>query len=219
MTASVMRWWHSLTGDRGGQIEVPGDPQWLVVGLGNPGRKYSETPHNLGFMLVDRLAVRHQARVTRKESMALVGFAAIGSTPVALAKPRTYMNASGPSVKALLERYSMKPRSLVLVYDELALPWTGVRIRPKGSAAGHRGVESVIRSLGTIEFPRVRLGTHPGRPVGDGAKYVLTPFRRAQKEELDELLDFAAQAVESILAEGVELSMTRFNRRAQGSGE
>jgi PTH1 family peptidyl-tRNA hydrolase len=104
----------------------------------------------------------------------------------------------------------------VVVYDELDLPWTGARIRPKGSAAGHHGIESVIKSLGSQDFPRLRLGIHPGHPVKDGAQYVLSPFRKAQLLEMDELLDHAAGAVESIIAEGVEKSMTKFNRRARG---
>lgn len=188
----------------------------LVVGLGNPGEEYENTYHNLGFLAVDRLADRHNIRVTRKECMALVGGGRIGATEVALAKPQTYMNVSGPSVKGLLDRHGFEPRHLVLVFDELDLPWQTLRIRPKGSAGGHHGVESVIRSVGTNEFARVRLGINPGHKVADGAGYVLSRIRKAREKELDELLDVAAQAVESILAEGVEKSMTRFNGRAQG---
>jgi PTH1 family peptidyl-tRNA hydrolase len=190
--------------------------KWLLVGLGNPGPEYESTPHNLGFLVIDRLAGRNGIRVTRKEAMALLGVGTIGGAEVLLAKPQTYMNLSGPSVQKLLARHELTEKDLVVVYDELDLPWTGLRIRPSGSAAGHNGVESVIRSLGSQEFVRVRLGIHPGHPVGDGAKFVLAPFKRAQKEELDELLDFASQAVESIIAEGVEKSMAKFNRRARG---
>jgi PTH1 family peptidyl-tRNA hydrolase len=190
---------------------------WLIAGLGNPGAEYELTPHNLGFLTVDRLSARHSIRVARKENAALVGLGKIGGADVVLAKPQTFMNVSGPSVAALLDRYEIKPDRLVLVYDELALPWMQIRVRPKGSSAGHNGVESVIRGVGTQEFPRVRLGIHPGHPIGDGAKFVLAPIRRAQWKELDEVVELAAQAVESIIAEGVELAMTRFNRRAQGS--
>jgi PTH1 family peptidyl-tRNA hydrolase len=119
-------------------------------------------------------------------------------------------------VEKLLSKHGLAVEDLILVYDELDLPWTAVRVRPSGTAAGHRGPESVIRSLGSNNFARVRLGIHPGHPVSDGAKFVLSPFKRAQKEELDELLDFASQAVESIIAEGVEKSMAKFNRRARG---
>jgi PTH1 family peptidyl-tRNA hydrolase len=189
----------------------------LVVGLGNPGEEYSNTPHNLGFLVVDRLAERHGIRVSRKECMSLVGLGSISGKRVALAQPQTYMNLSGPSVKGLLERYGLEPGRLIVVYDELDLPWGALRIKPKGSAAGHKGVKSIIGSLGTNEFVRVRLGIHPGTPIGDGAKFVLTQFKRAQKQEVEDTVANAAEAVESILAEGVEQAMTKFNRRARGS--
>jgi PTH1 family peptidyl-tRNA hydrolase len=195
------------------------DKSWLIVGLGNPGSEYEMTLHNLGFLTVDRLSERHQVRMTRKEAAALVGHGEISGTGVVLAKPQTYMNLSGPSVKALLEKYELGTDRLLLVYDELALPWATLRIRPKGSSAGHNGVESVIGSLGTSEFARLRLGIHPGHPIGDGSKFVLSPIRRAQWSELDALLDLGADAVESIIAEGVVKAMTRYNRRAQGSDE
>jgi PTH1 family peptidyl-tRNA hydrolase len=189
---------------------------WLVVGLGNPGPQYERTPHNLGFLVLDRLAERNAIRVTRPEAKALVGAGRISGSEVLLAKPQTFMNLSGASVKSLAEKYSIPAHRIVLISDELNLPWTGVRIRAKGSAGGHNGLDSVIRSVGTIEIPRVRLGIHPGHPIQDGAEFVLSPLRRAQTEELDELLDHAAGAVESMIAEGVEKAMTRFNRRARG---
>jgi PTH1 family peptidyl-tRNA hydrolase len=195
---------------------MPDQIEFLVVGLGNPGAEYENTPHNLGFLVVDRLAERHAIRVSRKESMSRVGLGAIAEKRVALAQPRTYMNESGPAVKGLLERYGLDPGCLVVVYDELDLPWGALRIKPKGSAAGHNGVKSIIGSLGTNEFARVRLGIHPGRPIGDGAKFVLGQFKRAQKQDVEEAVGLAAEAVESILAEGVVKAMTKFNRRAQG---
>jgi len=195
------------------------EPEFLVVGLGNPGPEYQNTPHNLGFLVVDRLAERNSIRVSRKENLSYVGLGSIGGKPVALAQPQTFMNLSGPSVKGLLERYGLQPDRLVVVYDELDLPWGSMRIKPKGSAAGHNGVKSIIGSLGTNEFARVRLGIHPGHKVGEGAKFVLGPFKRAQKQEVEETVLRAAEAVESIIAEGVEKSMTVFNRRAQGLQE
>jgi PTH1 family peptidyl-tRNA hydrolase len=189
----------------------------LVVGLGNPGEDYARTPHNLGFLVVDRLAVHHSIRVTRKDSRALVGIGEISGQPVMLAKPQTFMNLSGTSVEPLMQKYELTPQELVLVYDELDLPWGALRIKPRGSSANHNGVESVIRSLGTRDFARVRLGVHPGHPIRDGADYLLSPFRRQQEKELDELVGYAADAVSSIIAEGVEKAMTKFNRRAQGS--
>ncbi len=189
---------------------------FLAAGLGNPGEEYALTPHNLGFLVIDRLAERHGIRVTRKDSRALVGIGEIDGQPVMLAKPQTFMNLSGTSLAPLMEKHSIDPGRLVVIYDELDLAWTSVRIKPKGSAAGHKGMKSVIGSLGIDEFARVRLGIHPGHPVKDGAEFVLSPFRRAQMKELDELIDYAADAVRSIIAEGVDMAMTRFNRRAPG---
>jgi PTH1 family peptidyl-tRNA hydrolase len=190
---------------------------WLVVGLGNPGPEYERTPHNIGFMVVDAVAASHGIRVTRKEKSALVGLGEVAGKPVVLAKPQTFMNVSGPAVKALAGLYSLEPARVLLVYDELDLPWMTMKIKPKGSAAGHNGVKSVIASLGTNEFPRVRLGIHPGHPIRDGAQYVLGPFKRSQEKELEEVVDRARAAVEFIIAEGVEKAMTVYNRRAQGS--
>jgi len=191
----------------------------LVVGLGNPGEEYEETAHNLGFLVVDRLGERNAISVKRKDSRALVGSGKISGKRVLLAKPQTFMNVSGESVKGLLVKHGIAPGEMILVYDELDLPWRSLRIRPEGSAAGHRGVGSIIREIGTKDFPRVRLGIHGGRREKDGARIVLAKLKRAQREELDELLDYASQAVESIIAEGVEKSMTKFNRRAPGSNE
>jgi PTH1 family peptidyl-tRNA hydrolase len=201
------------------------DVEFLVVGLGNPDEEYANTPHNLGFMVVDRLAESNAIRLTRKENGADVGLGSIRLKRVALAKPQKYMNLSGPPVKGLLERYGLTPDRVLVVYDELDLPWGSLRIKPKGSAAGHNGVKSVIASLGTNEFPRIRIGIRPsdkigpGRKIGDGAKFVLGEFKRAQKQEVEEMVGRAAEAVESILAEGVEKSMTVYNRRAQGLNE
>jgi len=191
----------------------------LVVGLGNPGEEYEHTAHNLGFLVVDRLAERNGIQVKRKDSRALVGQGKIAGRPVLLAKPQTFMNVSGESVKGLLVKHAIPAGELIVVYDELDLPWRSLRIRPKGSAAGHRGLDSIISQVGTQDFPRVRLGIHGGRRDKDGARIVLAKLKRAQREELDELLDYGAQAVESIIAEGVEKSMAKFNRRAPGSNE
>jgi len=190
---------------------------FLVAGLGNPGEEYVRTPHNLGFLTVDRLAARHGIRVTRKDSKALVGLGEIGGHEVMLAKPQTYMNLSGTSLKSLMEKHSVPTDRLVVVYDELDLPWLSLRIKPKGTPAGHKGMISVIGSLGTSEVARVRLGIHPGRPLRSGAEYVLAPVGRLQDKELDDFVGYAADAVRSIIAEGVAKAMTKFNRRAPGS--
>jgi PTH1 family peptidyl-tRNA hydrolase len=191
----------------------------LVVGLGNPGEEYESTAHNLGFMVIDRLAERSGISVGRRDCQAFVGQGTVGGKKVLLAKPQTFMNLSGESVQGLLVKNEIGPGDLVLIYDELDLPWQSVRIRPNGSAAGHRGVDSVIRCVGTKEFPRVRLGVHGGRREKDGAQIVLAKLKRAHRKELDELLDYVSEAVESIIAEGVEKSMAKYNRRAQGLNE
>ena len=190
---------------------------FLVAGLGNPGEEYARTPHNLGFLTIDRLAERHGIRVTRKDSRALVGLGEIDGQEVMLAKPQTFMNLSGASLAPLMEKYSVATDRLVVVYDELDLPWLSLRIKPKGTPAGHKGMISVIASLGTSEVARVRLGIHPGRPLRSGAEYVLAPVRRSQDKELDDFVGYAADAVRSIIAEGVAKAMTKFNRRAPGS--
>lgn len=192
---------------------------FLVAGLGNPGEQYAATPHNLGFLVVDRLAARHGIRVTRKECQALVGQGMIGGKPVMLAKPQTFMNLSGVAVKPLVEKYEVAPGELIAIYDELDLPWGSLRVRPKGSAAGHNGAKNLIAKLGTQDFPRIRLGVHPGHPLASGADYLLSRFTRQQNETLDEFIDLGADAAESIIAEGVEKAMTRFNGRAQGLKE
>ena len=189
---------------------------FLVAGLGNPGEEYAFSPHNLGFLTIDRLAERHGIRVTRKDSRALVGTGEIDGQPVMLAKPQTFMNLSGGSLAPLMEKHSIGVDRLLVVYDELDLPWRALRIKPKGSAAGHNGMKSVIGSLGTSDIVRVRLGIHPGHPIRNGADFVLAPVKRSQREELDELAGYAADAVRSIIAEGVEMAMTKFNRRAPG---
>jgi PTH1 family peptidyl-tRNA hydrolase len=188
---------------------------FLIVGLGNPGEEYENTPHNLGFMVIDRLAAAHSIRVSRKENTSFVGLGAVGGKRLALAKPQTYMNLSGPAVRGLLERYGLEPGRLIVVYDELDLPWGSMRIRMKGSAAGHNGVKSLIGSLGTNEFTRVRIGIDPGNPV-KGEQFVLGQFKRAQKQDVEETVTRAAEAVEFILAEGAAQAMTKYNRRAQG---
>jgi PTH1 family peptidyl-tRNA hydrolase len=192
---------------------------FLVAGLGNPGEEYALTPHNMGFLTVDRLAERHGIRITRKDSRALVGLGEIDGQPVMLAKPQTFMNLSGTSLQPLMEKHSIDVGRLVVVYDELDLGWKALRIKTKGSAAGHNGMKSVIGSLGSSDIVRVRLGVHPGHPLNGGTEYLLAPMKRSQRTELDEFIDYAADAVRAIIAEGVEKAMTRYNRRAPGLHE
>ena len=190
---------------------------FLVAGLGNPGEQYAATPHNLGFLVVERLAARHAIRLTRKECQALIGQGNIGGKTVLLAQPQTFMNLSGVAIKPLMEKNEVPPSELLLVYDDLDLLWGSLRVRPKGSSAGHNGVIDVIAKIGSQDFPRIRLGVHPGHPLPSGKDYLLSRFTRQQNETLDAFIDLAADATESVISEGVEKSMTRFNRRAQGS--
>ena len=190
---------------------------FLVAGLGNPGEEYVHTPHNLGSLVVDRLAERHAIRVNRRDSKALVGVGEIDGRPVMLAQPQTFMNLSGVSLTALMEKHAIPVDRLIVVYDELDLGWQALKIKPKGSAAGHNGMKSVIGSLQTSDFVRVRLGIHPGHPLRSGQEFLLAPMKRSQMKELDEFTGYAADAVRSIIAEGVEKAMTKFNRRAPGS--
>jgi PTH1 family peptidyl-tRNA hydrolase len=192
---------------------------FLVVGLGNPGEEYADTPHNAGFLVIDRLAEAFGIRVTRQDSKALAGVGEISGKPVMLAKPQTFMNLSGVSVAPLMEKHGFAIADLVAVWDELNLPWGGLKILNSGSAGGHNGAESMIRSLGTQEFTRVRLGVHPGHPLSSGADYLLSPVKRSQKKEWEELIGRGADAVSTIIAEGANMAMTKFNRRAQGLNE
>jgi len=198
---------------------VPEDADWLIVGLGNPGEEYRQTPHNLGFLTVERLSEDAGVRVTRPEEDALVGSGQIGGKQALLAKPLSFVNRSGGPVKRLLKRYHLTPHRLLVVYDELDLAWGRLRLKQKGSAAGHNGMQSIIDALGTSEFPRLRIGIHPGHPVSNGARYVLRPFTRDEIEEVEEIVGRAAEVVRHALAEGTEKAMARSNRRLPESQE
>ncbi len=188
----------------------------LIVGLGNPGIEYQFTPHNLGFLTVDRLAERWQAEVKNRHCQALTARKLVGENEVLLVKPETYMNLSGLAVRELAEEYEVRPeQDLIVIYDELDLPFGAIRIRPRGGTAGHNGMESIVGALGTEEFLRVRLGIAPERKVADGARYVLGQFRRSQYKAVDQMLDTAADAVEAILQEGAAAAMNRFNRKPE----
>ena len=186
----------------------------LIVGLGNPGIEYQFTPHNMGFLAVDRIAEQAGVRVNNRNCRAQTARAVLDGQEVVLAKPETYMNLSGGSVRELVREYEAQPeQDLIVIYDELDLPFGSMRLRPRGSSAGHNGIASVIGALGTQEIMRVRLGVGPDHPVGDGARYVLSQFKKAQYPMLDEVLDAAAEAVRVILKDGIEAAMNRFNRK------
>jgi PTH1 family peptidyl-tRNA hydrolase len=181
----------------------------LIVGLGNPGIEYQFTPHNLGFLAVDRIANDFGAEVRNRHCRALTGKVTIGGETVLLAKPETFMNLSGLSVRELLESHELKPETdLIVIYDELDLPLGTIRIRERGSSAGHNGMKSIIGALGTQEFLRIRLGIAP-------EKRILKPFTKKQLKVVDEVLDLTEEAVKVIFTEGRAAGMNRFNRKPE----
>jgi PTH1 family peptidyl-tRNA hydrolase len=192
----------------------------LIVGLGNPGIEYQFTPHNLGFLLVDCLAQEADVKVSNRRCRSLTAKATIAGEQVILAKPETYMNLSGLAVRELAEAYELTSgEELIVAHDELAFPFGTVRIRERGSAGGHNGVESVIGALGTEKFVRVRMGIAPDHEVRDAAHYVTAPFRKAQLKAVDEMLERAADAVKVILTEGISKAMNRFNQRQKAGAD
>jgi len=186
-----------------------------IAGLGNPGKRYEATPHNIGFQVIDELARRHSIPVTRRDGLALTGGGRIGMKPILLIKPQTFMNLSGQAIGPLLAYRNLTNRDLIVVYDELDLPFSALRIKKNGSAAGHNGVKSIIAALKTDVFTRVRVGIHPNVPV-DAAEYVLTPWAGELRDQVEEVVSYTADAVESIVAEGAEKAMAKYNRRARG---
>ena len=191
----------------------------LIVGLGNPGPEYQWTPHNLGFLAVDEIANRASIRVERPEGKALVGLGKVAGREVVLAKPQTYMNLSGISVRDLLEKYELGPEDLLVMFDERDLPWGMIRIGERGSAGTHNGAKSVTSVVGTQEFARLRLGCGPDHPVGDLADYVLRPMKKAVLEVASEMVAEAGDAVEMILTQGIAAAMNKFNRRVPPAEE
>jgi PTH1 family peptidyl-tRNA hydrolase len=185
----------------------------LIVGLGNPDPEYQWTPHNLGFMAVDELANRGGIRVERPEGKALVGKGKIAGEEVLLAKPQTYMNLSGISVKELLQEYELGPADLLVMWDEVQLPFGTIRIDRKGSGGSHNGANSVISAVGTQEFSRIRLGCGPDHPLSSRKEFVLRPMKKSELAEAAEMIGKAGDAVEMILAKGIEPAMNIFNRR------
>ena len=186
----------------------------LIVGLGNPGDEYRLTPHNLGFLAIDRIAGDWGVDVRNRQCRALTGRTVIGDEPVLLAKPETYMNLSGLSVGELLAKNDLKPESdLIVIQDELDFPLGTLRIHTRRSSAGHNGIESIIGALGTQDFLRIRMGVAPERKVEDGERYLLAPLSKAALAVVDGMLDTAVEAVNVILTEGAAAAMNRFNRK------
>jgi PTH1 family peptidyl-tRNA hydrolase len=188
----------------------------LVVGLGNPGSKYQGTRHNLGFLVVDELASRRNQTPDREECASLVSEA----PEVLLVKPLTYMNRSGYAVRCLLERRDLMPENILVIYDEVHLPLGSLRLRGSGDPAGHRGMESIVRSVQTTQVPRLRLGVggSDGAPAAETlADYVLEPFAADERDSADEMVSRAADAVEAWLSQGLEAAMNKFNKTPSSS--
>lgn len=186
----------------------------LIVGLGNPGASYAGNRHNVGFRCVDYLSRRHiipvnKRRLRLKSLNAIYGIGEIAGTPVILAKPRTYMNLSGTAVSQLVRRFDVSLGDLIVIYDDMDLPTGKIRIRPTGGAGGHNGMASIIASLGSEDFTRLRIGI--GRPDGDEVSYVLNDFSDAEKQSIDDALAGAADAIGCILTQGLEAAMNRYN--------
>jgi peptidyl-tRNA hydrolase, PTH1 family len=186
----------------------------LIIGLGNPGIEYQFTPHNIGFLGVDRIAEQCGVMIENRHCKALTARTRIGNEEILLAKPETYMNLSGMSVLELVRKYEVNPQQdLIVIYDELDLPLGMIRIRARGSSAGHNGMQSIINALQSEEIARIRIGIAPDDPRKGGAKYVLSPFRKSQLVAVDEALDLAAQAVNAIVNESITIAMSKFNRK------
>jgi PTH1 family peptidyl-tRNA hydrolase len=191
------------------------DNTFLIVGLGNPGREYKDNRHNVGFMLIDRLSVRLNARLTRMQARALVGSVNYEGNKLILAKPQTYMNLSGQSIQGLARFYKVPLEYMIVAHDDLDLPFGAIRIRPGGGPGGQKGVASAIERMGTKDFRRLRIGI--GRPPGrmDPSDYVLQNFSQADLTLLSEILDRAAEAALTFITEGLNAAMNKFNGEIQ----
>lgn len=185
-------------------------PATAVIGLGNPGPEYAQTRHNAGFWCIDALAQRHQIPMERRRAV-IIGTGTLNGLPIALIKPRAYVNRSGSAVKYLQARYSLPPQRLLLIYDDINLPPGQLRLRPKGSAGGHNGVKSVIEAAASQDFPRVRIGV--GRPQNGAGQieHVIGPLPPEERQTLEAAAIRAADAVECLLTEGIDAAMNKFN--------
>lgn len=187
------------------------DKNWLIVGLGNPGTSYEKTRHNLGFMLIDLLARENQTQVKRDECRSLVGRAQIAGQTAELVKPQTFMNLSGEAVSCLLKKGERAAQRLIVITDDLALPVGAIRLRPRGSAGGHNGLKSIIGCLNSDEFIRVRIGIQPVHPISNTKNFVLENFSKTEIEEIEEVLRRSAAAIETIISDGIEKAMAKYN--------
>jgi PTH1 family peptidyl-tRNA hydrolase len=190
-----------------------GNRQYLVVGLGNPGAEYEWSRHNLGFMLIDKLGADSGIDKFRRECQSVVGRGEIEGRAVKLVQPQTYMNLSGAAVACLVHKHKLADpgENLIVISDDLALPFGKIRIRARGSAGGHNGLKSIIGSLGTNEFTRLRIGIQPDHPINDSRSFVLDRYPKAARAEVEKILDKSAEALHAILRDGVLKAMTEYN--------
>ena len=185
----------------------------LVAGLGNPGRDYAGTRHNIGFGVIARISDKYNIPLTGKEHKAICGKGMIGGGKVILAQPQTFMNLSGECVRSLVDYYKLESEDIIIAYDDIDLEVGQLRIRSKGSAGGHNGIKNIISHLGTNEFPRVKVGVGGKPEGGDLVRHVLGRFSREDEKVIGEVLDVAVEAVETILSDGVEAAMNRYNAK------
>ena len=196
-------------------VETSDQHTIMIVGLGNPGREYRETRHNIGFMVVDRVAEKQGIKLTRVQNKSIVGSGFIGQVKVILVKPQTYMNLSGQAVSALMRFHKIQLQDLIVIHDDVDLPYGTIRMRPGGGSAGQKGVASIINLIGTQDFPRLRMGV--GRPPGrmDAASYVLQSFSKFELDNLQSFLNRALDALDCYVREDLETAMNRFNQSDQ----
>ncbi len=192
-------------------MNAPSETNWLIIGLGNPGKNYEKTRHNLGFMLIDYLARDFQTLIKREECRALLGRIEIENQLIELVKPQTFMNLSGESVNCLLKKTIRNRKSLIVISDDLALPLGKIRIRPGGSAGGHNGLKSISECLGTQEFKRLRMGIQPEHPISDTKRFVLENFSKNDLEIVEKVLEQSAEAIKSIIIDGIDRAMAKHN--------
>jgi len=193
---------------------------FFIVGLGNPGVEYEWSRHNLGFMLIDKLASDLRIEVRRRECQALVGRGVLEGSAVQLVKPQTFMNSSGEAVSCLLAKHESagSVRTLIVISDDLALPFGRIRIRARGSAGGHNGLKSIIAAIGTDEFIRLRIGIQPEHPVTNAKRFVLDPMPKAAREEVAKIIERSAEALVAIIKDGVMKTMSIYNSEPETAG-
>ena len=185
---------------------------WLIVGLGNPGEEYANTYHNAGFRVLERIAAQQQARLKTRCGPALIsGRVTLGGQSAVLVLPLTYMNLSGAALPPVFERFEASAGEMIVVYDDVALPLGKLRVRQKGSAGGHNGIKSIISTLGSDDFLRVRVGIRPDRDLGDVRDFVLSPVAKSDRELLSQAEEIAAKAIETLISAGIEKAMAEYN--------